>query len=220
MTHRQGWGGAATLWGLLFGALVVVLVLGDRLVFSTGRAGRPLALGGLWARLVLAVLGLAFFFLAGMIAARSTRRIEAGIVAGLLAGIEVGVVGLIFALFAIGTVEHRIAGHSGGRIAQALVVGNLGRSAAALVLVALVGAGLGALGGLAGRGRPPTVQAFSYEVPAPLPAGSAMPAPNFTPTSGYAPDLAQAADGGHAAPPPPDGYMSHPEAPTITSPNA
>lgn len=222
MAQRRGWGGAATLWGLLFGALAVALVLIDRFIFASGRAAerlvRPALAGGFWIRAVLLVVGLLLFFLAGLIAARSTRQIEAGIVGGLLAGLVVGVADLIVTALAIGGVERRIAGQSaGGRLAQVLAAGALGRSIATLVLAALVGAGLGALGGLAGRGRPPVPQAYPYVPPAP-PQGNAMPAPRFTPASGYAPDPAQTSAIGYPAPPAPEHYISHPDAPTITPP--
>lgn len=218
MAQRRGWGGAATLWGLLFGAFAVVLVLGDHVVFAAGRAARPLVAGGLWARLALAVLGLAFFFLAGVIAARSTRRIEAGIVAGLLAGAVVGVAGIIATLLAVGTVERHLTFHPAGRVARALVAGALGRSVAILLLATLVGAGLGALGGLAGRGRPPISQAYPYRPPTPPPGNDARPAFRYTPAPGHAPDAAQAPSTGHPVPPSVGGDLSHPEAPTITPP--
>lgn len=222
MTQRRGWGGSATLWGLVFGALAVALALVDRFIFASGRlADRPALpalAGGFWARVALVVAGLLLFFLAGLIAARSTHRIEAAIVAGLLAGLVVGLADLILTLLALASVERRGA-RAAGRIGQALSAGALGRSIAVLVLAALVGAGLGALAGLASRGRPPAPQAYPYAPPVSL-QGAAMPAPRFTPAPGYAPNPAQASAADHPVPPSPERYVSRPDAPTITPPGA
>jgi hypothetical protein len=71
-------GSLAWLWGLLFGGLTTAAILRDR--FAPIRPARRL--GGLGAIPLLPfVLGLLFFFLAGLIAARRSQRLESGLAA-------------------------------------------------------------------------------------------------------------------------------------------
>jgi len=84
---EQPRGGLAWLWGLLFGGLAAAVILLDR--FAPIRpARRIVAVGAI--PLLPFVLGLLFFFLAVLIAARHSHRLESGLAAGLIAGASAG----------------------------------------------------------------------------------------------------------------------------------
>lgn len=147
------------LWGLLFGVILAILVVIERLF--EGRLARAAGLGAvrpglaLFSPAIVFVVGLVAFFVAGLLAAHRTRQLSSGLAAGLIAGVIVGVVWLVLALHTTGAAEQVTRTLRAPRLralAQAAIVGAVVRSILAAVMIALAGAGVGALGGLAGRG--------------------------------------------------------------------
>jgi len=222
MAPRKRWGGIAALWGLLFGVLAAMLAVLDRIFTARAaapRAGLALLPGGGLVRIALVAVGLLFFFLAGVFAARAARLVEPGIVAGLLAGLVVGLTAIALTLLAIGDIQSSVPRRlAASRALHVLEGGAIVRALVILILAALVGAGLGALGGLAGRGRPVPPAAYPSATPPPSPAaphtgGPAMPQPSYTPPPGY-PDPGQTSHASYAVPPV-SSSGSLPDAPTI-----
>ena len=154
---EQPRGGLAWLWGLLFGGLAAAVILLDR--FAPIRpARRIVAVGAI--PLLPFVLGLLFFFLAGLIAARHSHRLESGLAAGLIAGASAGLMNVALVLVevvAAGT-RTRAAGIQRSDVVRLLQATALARGLGALLILAILGLGMGALGGLASRGRPPAAQ--------------------------------------------------------------
>jgi hypothetical protein len=165
---EQPRGSLAWLWGLLFGGLTAAVILLDR--FAPVRPARRIFAVGAIPLLPFA-LGLLFFFLAGLIAARRSRRLESGLAAGLIAGATAGLMNVALVLVevvAAGT-RTRAAGVQRSDVVRLLQATVLARSLGALLILAILGLGMGALGGLAGRGRPPTAQPLPPYVPMPPP---------------------------------------------------
>jgi hypothetical protein len=173
---RVTWGAEAALWGGVAGVVLALVVLGIRSV-TIGRAhagpyGAFSAVGAPWLRLlVVAALALAVLFV-GFFATRSTQVPEAGIVAGLLAG---GIVGAMAAVITVVS-RQRARGAAAPRphALGALTADQIGRAAALLALLALLGTGLGALGALLGGRRAGASGGFTpppypYPYPQPLP---------------------------------------------------
>lgn len=190
MVRKHSVGGSALLWGSCFGALAVMLDLVDRfLLGSLDRIG-PAVLAVLRRRrlvgaraahpgLVLLAEGivililLLLFLLAGALAAHRAHAIEAGIGAGVIAGALVGVAHLLVVIIIILAANHPT-------VVADLLLGLI-TAIAALIL----GAGMGALGGLAGRGQSPTGDsaAAPYVPLSPAPVNfSSGPSEPFTPT--------------------------------------
>src|SRR5437868_12950728 len=94
----------AWLWGLLFGGLTAAVILLDR--FAPLRpARRIVAVGSI--PLAPFVLGLLFFFLAGLIAARRAHRLESGLAAGFVAGLCAGLLNAAFVVVELVAVAAR-----------------------------------------------------------------------------------------------------------------
>ena len=162
MVQQHSRTGSAVIWGLAAGILAVVLIIIARLAFVT----TPLLLRyegmhltSLYisvAPLLLLVVPLLFLG-AAIIAAHRARALEAGLFAGLIAG---GIVGAVSAISALAVPTAGFRGPLGGAVRpEVRVVGiellraiSIGRGISIFVFVALVGAGIGALGGLIGRG--------------------------------------------------------------------
>src|SRR5258708_35360898 len=91
-------GSLACPWGLLLGGLTAAVILLDR--FAPIRpARRIVAVGAI--PLLPFVLGLLFFFLAGLIAARHSHRLESGLAAGLIAGPSAGLMNVALVLWEV-----------------------------------------------------------------------------------------------------------------------
>ncbi|HZC79088.1 MAG TPA: hypothetical protein VE258_15150 [Ktedonobacterales bacterium] len=165
---EQPRGGLAWLWGLLCGGLAAAVILLDR--FAPIRpARRIVAVGAI--PLLPFVLGLLFFFLAGLIAARRSYRLESGLAAGLIAGASAGLMNVTLVLVevvAAGT-RTRAAGIQRSEVVRLLQVTVLAHGLGALLILAILSLGMGALGGLAGRGRPPAAQPWAPYAPMPPP---------------------------------------------------
>jgi hypothetical protein len=158
----------AWLWGLLVGGLTAAVILLDR--FAPVRPARRIFAVGAIPLLPFA-FGLLFFFLAGLIAARRSHRLESGLAAGLIAGATAGLMNVALVLLevvAAGT-HTRAAGVQRSDVVRLLQATVLARSLGALLILAILGLGMGALGGLAGRGRPPAAQPLPPYVPMPPP---------------------------------------------------
>lgn len=148
------------LWGTLFGLILAALVVVQRLFEA--RLARAAGLGAprpalaLLSPVVLFVVGLICFFCAGLLAARRTRQLSSGVLAGLIAGSIAGVVGLVLALHSASVAEqvlrHAAVGQRVRTAAQAGIAGAVIRAVVGTITTAIVGIGMGALGGLAGRG--------------------------------------------------------------------
>src|SRR5260370_39941293 len=165
---EQPRGSLAWAWGLLFGGLTAAVILLDR--FAPIRPARRIFAVGAIPLLPFA-LGLLFFFLAGLIAARHSHRLESGLAAGLIAGASAGLMNVALVLVevvAAGT-RTRPVGVQRSDVVRLLQATVLARSLGALLILAILGLGMGALGGLAGRGRPPAAQPLPPYVPMPPP---------------------------------------------------
>jgi hypothetical protein len=172
--------GSAFLWGCLIGVAVVMLDLIDRfllggverigpaavavlrrrhlVVVRTSNPGAVLLLEGL-----VIVMTLLLFFLAGALAARRARAVEAGIGAGVVAGIFVGVVHLVVVAITTALSPHPT------------VIADIVRGVITALVLLILGAGMGALGGLAGRG-----QAVEAADAAPTAHSAFIPSPAVT----------------------------------------
>jgi hypothetical protein len=193
MAQQHSVRGSAFLWGSIFGGLIVILDLVDRFVLGGVERLGPAAVAVLRRRhlalvhtpnpgYILLVEGIVLlvtillFFLAGALAARRAYAVEAGIGAGVIAGAIVAVVHMVIVLIAILRAAHPTVG------------ADIVRGVVTAILALLVGIGMGALGGLAGRGPRPNSSAAipPYTPPAPAVMGyTAMP-PASTPIEGPA----------------------------------
>jgi hypothetical protein len=193
MTPYRSRGGSAALWGILIGLLLIVLIVLHQLLLAP-TARRIFSPGGNLIYSLLALLvGAALYFLAGYLAARRSGASEAGLFAGLIAGGIVGLAVLVFTVLAALAVRNGAHGVLAARypaLVRAAVRSALARSILDVFVQALVGAGLGALGGLLGRRRTPPVagaHAAPYMPPAPVPHPSTPPSSPWpaTPPSPY-----------------------------------
>jgi hypothetical protein len=177
--------GSALLWGSCFGALAVALDLLDRFLIGSVDRVAPALVNALQRRravaarvghpgLVLLLEGvvililLLLFFLAGALAAHRAHAVEAGIGAGVIAGAIVGAVHLLVVVITI-------------LIASRPAVSDLVFGVITALAALILGAGMGALGGLAGRGQNSTggSAATPYVPPAPV---EYIPLPSTSPT--------------------------------------
>jgi hypothetical protein len=166
MTQQRSRGGSAALWGAIIGLILAALVVLHQLVLADA-ARRSFAVGGSLIYSALALLiAAALYFLAGFLAARRANAIEAGLFAGLIAGVIVGVTVLVMTVLVLLVRDHRIAvAVAAARhpaLVRSAVVAALVRGVLGICVQALIGAGLGALGGLAGRRRTPPFASGPY----------------------------------------------------------
>jgi hypothetical protein len=209
------WGGVAIKWGLIFG-----LALG--LLGGLRTASIPLLLplrffGAM--RGPTLILGLAAYFLSGLLAGRRSESVGAGAIAGLVTAIVAAVIGaaISIAVFLIAPGAYVVAngiggiGLRGGRFGHpALFIAVIVALILAFLYSAAVGAGVGALGGWAGRGsRPPAPQPYQSAPGTYLPPPSAgyppMTGANPPAQPGYPPVSVPSYGSGEAGGPPPDG---------------
>jgi hypothetical protein len=152
----------------------VVAALRRRRLAGTG-AGHP---GLVLVEVVVILIVLLLFFLAGALAAHRARAVEAGIGAGVIAGAIVGGAHLLVVVVTIFAA-----------LRPAVVASLLFGLVTALTAL-ILGAGMGALGGLAGRGQksPGDSAAALYVAPAPVEYSSpplSTPTPPYGPESNY-----------------------------------
>lgn len=208
MAQHPRRGSAALLWGFVFGIILAVIVVLDDLALA-GQL-RRIGIGGgavlaplLRSRIVLYFVGLLLFFLAGVLAVRRTGAVESGLFAGLIAGALAGLTNLVLVIILASVILPRL--HRAARLAD--VLPTIFSVIFACIVVSLVGAGMGALGALAGRGSARPGQAFQGG-PGPYTSGAyppppPPPPPSSTPTTGY------------STPTTPPGYIPGNDAPTI-----
>lgn len=179
-------GHPAMKWGLIFGIVIGALSLINVLLRFATLGTRSLATGspffGGFGCLFL-LIGLALLFISGILAARESGRVGTGAIAGLIAGLIGGVVSAIVTIVAVLSVPFSYfveAAHRGAR-GSALTPGqihNIAQIALVVIIIAEIvaigveggiGAGLGALGGLIGKGQrgeaPPGMQPPPYQTP-------------------------------------------------------
>lgn len=203
------------LWGTLFGIVFAILLVVERLF--EGRLARFAGLGAprpglaLLAPAILFVLEFTCFFLAGLLSARRTHALSSGLAAGLIAGIIAGVVGLVIALHTASAAEqvvrHAAVAPRLRSVLQAGIAGAVVRAVFGAITTVLVGAGAGALGGLAGRGS----AAGTPGSPGPLPysTGGTVSVP------GYPPVPPQNVSGQQYGPVTPHTYIQGNDSPTV-----
>ena len=182
MIQQRSWGASAALWGIIIGLILAGLVVLHQLVLAA-MLRRGFALGGSLIYTVLAlVIAAALYFLAGLLAARRANALEASIFAGLIAGLIVGLTVLVIAVLGLVLRDQRVALAAARHLAlvRTAVSSTLFRSVLGVALQALIGAGLGGLGGLAGRRRTPPETGTPYATNSP-PTRPASPLPGSPP---------------------------------------
>lgn len=186
MVQQRSRGGSAALWGIIIGLILAALVVLHLLVLA-GMVRRSFALGGSLIYTALALLiAAALYFLAGFLAARRANALEAGVFAGLIAGLIVGLTVLAITVLALVLRDQRVAlaATRHPALVRAAVASALVRGVLGIFVQALIGAGLGALGGLAGRRPAPPVTGSPY-VPYSPPTQPASPPPGSPPSQSY-----------------------------------
>ncbi|HLJ80467.1 MAG TPA: hypothetical protein VKT52_03200 [Ktedonobacterales bacterium] len=225
-------------YGLIFGGIIAVLDIissvisaangSDTAAFSTTSGQASLGNGIIGLGCLFFLVSLALYFVAGMLASGQTGRVGTGSLAGLVAGAVGGIVGLVAGIIAIVTIPtsafQSIANQtqtSGGTTLTAqqvqsavVVIGIVGAVIGLLIAIGL-GSGIGALGGLVGRGRAPRPQ-YSEAMyqgmgqgypPAPgyppQPQGGYPPPGQYPPPPGQYPQQGYPQQPGQYPPPPP-----------------
>lgn len=211
----QQQGRPAVRYGLIFGGILAALdIINGIISIATGSSATAFTPDGSQSSAMASALGigclfflieLALFFVAGMLAAKQTARVGTGSVAGLIAGATGGIIGLIFTIIRVAALPASYyqavvdrAQSQGGSItlAQAQAAGTVVGIVFAIIVYLIVigiGAGLGALGGLVGRGqapRPPYTESMysGYPQPGAYPPPPGYPMPQGTyPQPGYPP---------------------------------
>lgn len=157
MQAPQTIGRSAGQWGLIFGGIIAVLAIINTLIGVA--AGSRSGISGIIG-IVFFIVFLVLWFLAGFFTARDSGRVGratiAGLIAGVIGGVVAGIVGLIVVLTAssqstVTTLEN--SGLTASQAHSALLIGGIIGLIGSIIIYAGLGAGFGALGGLAGRGR-------------------------------------------------------------------
>lgn len=178
MAQQRSRGGSAALWGIIIGLILAALDVLHQLVVA-GAVRHALGPGTSLIYTALALLiAAALYFVAGLLAARRANALEAGVFAGLIAGVIVGATALALVLIVLALRPPLVVRHPA--LLRAEEATGIVREALGIVVQALIGAGLGALGGLAGRRSPPAAGANN---PTTQPAYPAYPAYPATPQS-------------------------------------
>src|SRR5215469_4947625 len=232
--NMQTSGNPALRWGLICGGATGLLAAISGIVqlaqLASGESALRLQAAGfsLLFTCVFFLVDLALFFVAGMMTARQTGTVGTGTMAGLIAGLGVGIVGAVFAVISVvaakpGTYTAGFPTGTGPQLSQSFIVtASILSSIIRVLLFAGLGAGLGALGALAGRDASPAARANAggfayYPPPPPPPPGAGYPGgysyppsgPSGSAPSGYPPSGAS----GYPVPPgypPPQGAFAPP----------
>lgn len=210
------------LWGLTFGILLALFTVAGRLF--DGRLARSAGLSAahpllaLLSPAILFIVGLACFFFAGMLAAHRTRSLSSGLIAGMVAGAIAAVVALIIALHTASAAEALIRHASIAPRPRAVLRASIAQARVRAVLAAIatifVGAGCGALGGLAGRGARGSVPAGPDAQAYPT-GRAATEDPDIVAAPGYAPAASWSADEQRNGPATPQTYIQGNDNPTV-----
>lgn len=190
----------ALIWGISLGIIQIIVTVLTGIL----RVSNPAI--ALLLELLAFLIALTFYLLAGLFAARQTHRVSTGTFAGLLTGVFQGILGFIATIVVdIATINRvrRVAQglvnaanipfhYTNGFIIAAAIIGGL----IGLVFATGLGAGLGALGGLIGRGnvqqQPPSMpypgQPYppygAYPYPYPYPPQPGQPYQGMPPYPG------------------------------------
>jgi hypothetical protein len=161
-------GNIALRYGLIFGlslaAIEAIILVINALVSNTnadsirsgGNAGAAIGLALIFSGIGF-LLGLAAYFVSGIMAAGKTGRVATGTLAGLWTGLFYGIIGFIvnlavFFTITLPKVEALSSSlYNGDAYKTGLVFGTVGGSVFGVDLAVGYGAGLGALGGLIGK---------------------------------------------------------------------
>lgn len=189
-------GHPAMKWGIIFGIIIGALSLIDVLLRFATLGARSFAtsspfFGGFGC--LFSLIDLALLVVAGILAAREGGRVGAGTIAGLIAGLIGGAVRAIITIVAVLSlpfsffVEAARRGARGSTLTPGQIH-NIAQIALVVIIIAEIiaigveggiGAGLGALGGLIGKGQrgavPPGMQS-----PPPYQAPYGTPPPPYT----------------------------------------
>ncbi len=178
----------ALIWGISLGIIQVIVTVLVGMLRSTN-PGLVLILD-----LVIFIVALVFYLLAGLFAARQTHKVSTGTIAGLLTGVFQGVPGLvattIITVTTVDTLRRTTQSlinnmnvpfhYTNGIIIAGQIIGGVIGLAFAIGL----GAGLGALGGLIGRGKVQQQQPYMPYPPQPYPPYGAVPPYPYPPQPG------------------------------------
>lgn len=199
---QQTSGKPAVRWGLIFGAIIGALSLasiGLQFAMSGGKSFASSTTGFSGLSCLFPLLDLALIFIAGMLASRANGKVGTGSIAGLLAAVVGGLVNTVASVIILLTLPlsyfedaiRKSQAQNGGTLTPdqvhqaaqvALIVGIV-----VIVIVWLVeigiGAGVGALGGLVGKGQyKGPVQAYQealYQGMPPQPGAYPPPPPPY-----------------------------------------
>jgi hypothetical protein len=180
-----------------------------------------------WNSLIAILISLAVFFVAGMLAAQRTGKVSSGLVAGLFAGLFSGLINNVVSFILLATNNEKLVqlrdqaqqavdqnGQTFHYTTNLILIGAAFGLLFTLVISALVGLGLGALGGVAGKSRAP-LPPQSYQE-AMYPGGPPSPygAPGYPQyPQGQMPGAPGAPGGWPQQPPPAQGSGGWPQQP-------
>jgi hypothetical protein len=151
--------------GALFGVVWGVILVANGIVSN--------ALNIKWTSIVTIVVSLAIYFLSGMQASQRTAKVSSGLLAGLVTALFSSLIAnaTSFVLFATNSAKVEQARQAAQQAAQqagagqtitysdtAIIALTAGGLVVSLIFATLVGLGIGALGGLAGKARAPISQ--------------------------------------------------------------
>lgn len=208
--QAQG-GNPAVRNGFLFGIIIAVLGIINSVVsyFTTptsSSATTPNAFGLLGCLFFLVYLAL--FFVAGMMTARQTGTVGSGaitgLIAGLVGGVVSGIVGVVVVVIRPPVVDTAGTNLTQSELQTAIIIGAIVGVVLVLLVEAGLGAGLGALGALVGRGQ------YQTQHPAAAYQDSmyqGIQQPGYPPQPGYP------APGAYPPPPAAPGYPPQPGQP-------
>lgn len=223
-------GPAIWRWGFIFGGSAGALGIIAAVAAPALSNGAGLLLDAVFVLLVLAL-----YFLAGLLVARQTGAVGAAALGGLVAGIFSAILREIAAIFVVLSrpfPELNTSGLDPSTYQSIFVIGVIVGAVLVLLLFAGLGAGLAALGGLAGRPRTTMLYPMMYPgMPAiagtpgmpgypgypgypAMPQGYAPPAPGYPMPQGFGPPQGYAPQGYPPAGwyPPAPGYPPPPPA--------
>ena len=181
VTPRRGNAAFIWKWGVIFGVILGAI----QIIISLLSLGLP-------GTIIEVLIWLIGFFLIGMFAARRTGRVGTGALVGLITGLIGGLIAVIFAIIQITANGPEItqalnqAAHNAHQQGQNISLSELRTIATVGIVIGLIvtvafelglGAGIGALGGLAGRRQATPVASAPVADTMWTPPTSAQPQP-------------------------------------------
>ena len=214
---QQQSGNPVVRQGLIYGGLIILVSIIQYVIqFAVGGpgafTGQSNSGGVPGLGFIVFVINLVLLFLAGMYTARQNGKVGSATLAGLIAGVVGGIFGAVIVVIILSVIPIPTTTTSNGvQLTRSLLI--VGGVIAAIFIVLLdagLGAGIGAIGGLVGRGNyqsrnpAPSYQESMYQ-------GIQQPG-TYPPPNAYAPPGSYAPPGGYqqpqpgAYPPPPQQY--------------